>query len=142
MNIKDWWCKQTDSIYHWFRDGRKYSRFELIINWLIILIPSLIFIITIIALACRWKYFIGAINGTYPLSLWCPVWVGVILALLVCALVSCTVMKFQQRRRRLKYHRATINNKPDKYTGTFVDKVIDRDYKTVEDKSGKRKTFD
>jgi hypothetical protein len=139
MNLKEYWTKQNKSIWTFFKDGSKYSRKELIINWILVFNVLLLEMFLIILIALKWKYLIGAFQGTYPPFLWCPIWGGVVLSVLAIIQIIAIVIKLHERRRRLKFHNKS-SLKPG-LRDTPVIKWIDQKYETIEDKTSNKKTF-
>lgn len=95
------------------------------------------FMITLIAI--RWKYLVGALNGSYPAFLWCPIWAGIVLSILVIIEIITIVEKLRCRKYRLKYHNKSSVNSA--LRNTTIGKRLDHKYETIEDKGQRRKHF-
>lgn len=133
-----WWDNEKASMRRWFFGYDVYNRFELIINWLIIIVPTIMIIFGIVLVAVRWKFLIGAFAGTYSPFFWCPVWTGVVLAVLFISFVIIMTLKLQLRHRRKKWlnkssldRNLSANNPMHKY--------VDKKYTPINDKKGQNK---
>lgn len=135
-----YWQRQKESMKNWFYGYTKYSKKELIINWMLIILIALIEIIVILGLIVRWKFFIGAIAGNYPAYLVFPVWMSVLISVLVVFLCIVVIMKLQQRSRRKKYN-GISSLKNQNVLNEKMKKILDKKYTTIEDESGKTKRF-
>ncbi|MDR0739821.1 MAG: hypothetical protein LBF00_03010 [Mycoplasmataceae bacterium] len=125
---------------HFFTSKNTYSKLELTLNWIICFVPILITLLEIPIIIIRWKYLVGAFLGTYPAFLWCPIWAGIIFVILIIVEFVGISMKLQQRRRRRKFHMKSTT--PKSLKGTFVGKIMDKKYESMEDKQKHNSRFD
>lgn len=128
------WDDFKYSWWSWFRNESKYSKKELIINWIIAVNIGLMLVLEIIMFSIYGYRFIQGLKGLYPIYLWCPVWASVVFSLQFVIEIIALTEKFRERRRRIKY------SKIDRSTSGPVPKS--KKYTTESEKSGHRKTFD
>ena len=128
--LSDSWNKFTNSIWSWFHDTSKYSKQELVLNWIIGLNLAILLILDTIMLCIYGYRFIAGLKGEFPIYLWCPVWASVVMAIQVVIEIIVCVEKFRERRKRLKYDFTKPTPERKKY------KPVD------ETKGSKKKRFD